>query len=159
MSFVDRFKNRQVLTPILDVPFRDFVFKIARFSEMERKDVRLKARARIRDGGDNPDKATDAEQTVAYCIMLPDFLRRHVKGWTCPEHLGIPFNAGNLVMLFDEMDERERIELSLAYLKATDEDEQKKIPELRANGATSSLGGSGTNSKSQNSDAPSVVSS
>lgn len=171
MNFVERFKNRLVLSPTVFVVAEPLRLEIARFSAAEMRGARLKMNENLRKQGLEPELATEKQRTVALCDEAATFIARHIKGWT-PTADGVevpPFNRALAEQFVDEMSEVERFTLSVDYFNALAADQVdaagvkdaegkvvKKNAPSPASGSNSLDGASDTISDHQKQPAPSA---
>lgn len=157
MNFVDRFKNRAVVSPTVFVDVEPLRLEIARFAQAEMVAARLKMNENLRLQGLEPEEATKEQRTIALCIELPFYIKRHIKGWK-PIREGDqvpPYSRANADQLIDEMTEDERISLSAGFTAAVllpDPEAEKKgksRKDSRPSGSDSSADESGTTSNPQ----------
>lgn len=145
-SFIDRFKNRQVLSPILSVELEGVTFRVERFSEAERETARIATRAALRLEGIDPDVATNEQRGAVFFRCLADVVRKHIKSWV--KDGAESSDPTVLNGWFDEMSGTDKMRLGFAFHAAEVADEQSKN-ELAQSGASSSAKDLGTNSLNQ----------
>lgn len=133
MSFIDRFKKRKTISPVVDVTLEvqagdkttKLTLKIARFASEELSGAILETEAFLKKEG--VDRRESPELfNAAFSRALFQRIKRHVKGWTI-EGDDIPFTKDNLEMLFGEMFLDEQVMLVAAYNAALDADEKKTV--------------------------------
>lgn len=131
MSFIDRFKKRKTISPVVEVVLeidgpnrkQKIVLKIARFASEELSGVLLETEAfLIKNKIDRAE--APAVFNTEFSRALFQRIKRHVKGWEI-EGEEIPFNKENVELLFGEMFLDEQLALVGAYQAALEADEKK----------------------------------
>lgn len=133
MSFIDRFRARKAVTPIVEVPIEvtdkdgravTITFRIARFAAEEFHAAGLDAHAFILKH--DLTGATDANNLWAMEFNRSIFqrLRKHVKGWRIDGGEEVPFSKENADILFSEMTADEQAQFIAAYSETAARDEK-----------------------------------
>lgn len=137
MSFVKRFKERKLLSPVLNVEFPrskeavegveavkpKFTFQISRFPQQELNGVIMSVKKQLGEGNLDPDS-----YSLAYNLAFFELLKKHIKGWVYhkdADEEDFPFSKDNLKAL-DEMDYTDAIELIISFMESAKADEDLK---------------------------------
>ncbi len=128
MDVVKRFRTRNLISPVLDVAYGEFILQVARFSMVEMATASRRGEAILREKGMNPDEAPANEKIGCLCVALADVVVRHIKGWTHNPTDGgapIPYDPSVAKEMFGEMTDIEKAMLGIAYIAAQEEDQKK----------------------------------
>jgi len=135
MDFIQRFKERKIVSPTLDVKFGEFVLKVERFSQAEMSEAGRDSERMMRQRGlepkvedtQDPKFITQQDRVGSLCCAVAPFVIRHLKGWTHKPVVGdeIPYSKENAQLMLDAMTDVERAMLGLAYFAASDDDQKK----------------------------------
>lgn len=128
MDVVKRFRTRNLISPVLDVAYGEFILQVSRFSVVEMATASRRGEAILREKGMDPETAPANEKIGCLCVALADNIVRHIKGWThTPTDGGeaIAFSSEVAKELFAEMNDIEKAMLGIAYIAAQEEDQKK----------------------------------
>lgn len=128
-DFIERFKQRQAVSPTVKIELEGVTFTVRRFSQEEMNTSGQRARAFLREEGLDPDQMNSRQMHFALAYGISEILKRHVVGWEFKDETTvIPFTPQAVASLIAEMDKLDRVRLGLKFIEATvaDVQEQKK---------------------------------
>lgn len=134
MSAITRFKNRKNLALEFEIGFpidtKELVFKVNRFSPAEMKVAGDNAKGSLaKQGVLDSDERRLEKFYLEYAYCLSDIVKRHVTSWKhapSDDSSPIEYSKGALESLFNEMSIDEKTQIGLSYLRALEEEEEKK---------------------------------
>lgn len=141
MDVVKRFRTRELISPILDVAYGEFILKVSRFSMIEMATASRRGEAMLREKGLDPETAPQNEKIGSLCVGLADVVVKHIKGWTHAPTDGfapLDYKPELIAEIFGELSDIEKAMLGLAYMVAQEEDQKKAETALSQQKASSS---------------------